>query len=98
MQSGRLLASDLLVNPRVYSVECNIFLDDGSDKTYGFISKQLLDQTELCQAHGSTRASFLCSLTKGFSPSKEKLKCNYGHSQTHLGRFKEPPGLQAEEI
>ena len=52
-ESGRLLANSLLVNPCVYPVECSILPDDGSDKTYGFISKQLLDQTEPGQGHAA---------------------------------------------
>lgn len=74
MEPGRLLANGLLVNPCVYPLECSILPDDGSDKTYGFISKQLLDQTEPGQGHGAARASFLGSLLKGFSPVKSKVE------------------------
>lgn len=60
MEPGRLLASGLLVNPCVYPLECSILPDDGSDKTCGFISKQLLDQTELGQGQSAAQASSLC--------------------------------------
>lgn len=46
MKPSRPVANSLLVNPSVYPVEYSNLPDDDSDKTYGFISKQLLDQTE----------------------------------------------------
>lgn len=54
-EPGWFFASSLLVNPCVYPVECSILPDDGSDKTYGFISKQLPDQTQPGQGHGAAR-------------------------------------------
>lgn len=80
MEPGRLLANGLLVNPCVYPLECSILPDDGSDKTYGFISKQLLDQTEPGQGQSAAQASSLCSLLKGFSASKETINFNIRHS------------------
>lgn len=74
MRLGWLLANSLLVNPCVYPVECSILPDDGSDKTYGFISKQLLDQTEPGQGHGAARASFsLYNFWKVFSIKKQSI-------------------------
>lgn len=54
-EPAQLPANGLLVNPCVYPLEYNILPDDASDKTHGFISKQLLDQTEPGQAHSATR-------------------------------------------
>lgn len=71
MEPGRLLANSLLVNPSVYKVECSILPDDGSDKTYGFISKQLLDQTEPGQGHSAAQASILCTRLKGCLHQKQ---------------------------
>lgn len=54
-EPAQLPASGLLVNPCVYPLEYSILPDDASDKTHGFISKQLLDQTEPGHAHSATR-------------------------------------------
>lgn len=53
MEPRPLPANGLLVNPCVYPLQCSILVDDGGDKTYGFISKQLLDQTEPGQGHST---------------------------------------------
>lgn len=73
MEPGGLLASSLLVNPCVYLVERSILPDDGSDKTHGFISKQLLDQTDPGQGHSAAQASSLPTyLSEVFTSSREK--------------------------
>lgn len=80
MEPVRLLANSLLVNPSVYKVECSILPDDGSDKTYGFISKQLLDQTEPGQGHSAVQAMLSLHKPEGLLPSKAKLTFNNSQS------------------
>lgn len=59
----------LLANgPSVYLPGCDVLADEESDQTYGFISKQPLDQTQAVQAlHRSERragAVFVFGLTE----------------------------------
>lgn len=44
-----LLANGLSLYPPVYLPDCDILADEESDQTYGFISKQQLDQTQPVQ-------------------------------------------------
>lgn len=62
-----LLANGLSVHPPVYLPDCDILADEESDQTYGFISKQPLDQTRPGQV---LHSSDLCA---GFSAPTEKL-------------------------
>lgn len=78
-----LLANGLSVHPPVYLPDCDILADEESDQTYGFISKQPLDQTRPVQV---LHSSDLCA---GFSAPTEKLSlrsASLEHNARERGR------------